>query len=304
MGDHALPKKTREIRNRIFDSTLWNGFEFRDDDVIVAAPPKGGTTWTQQIVGQLLSGGRDGYVAGESHWLEMVAEEDCREELREQKSRRFMKTHLPVDALVFDGAAKYVYVARDIRDMVWSAYNHFSSFTETKLARINRPELDFPPFVPITADVRTYYNQFMAGDGTYFAGGFSIWEQVRSWWAIRHLPNVLFVHYNELKADLPAQIRRIAGHIGVAIDDAALPRLAEHCHIDYVRKVAGESEFSRIFARTFTNGVGTFFNKGTNGRWKNVLSAEEIAKADEVAERELPAACAHWLRTGEMPDGE
>ncbi|HEY1959601.1 MAG TPA: sulfotransferase domain-containing protein [Polyangiaceae bacterium] len=288
----------------MIDSTLWNGFEIRDDDVIIAAPPKGGTTWIQQIVGQLLSGGREGYVAGESDWLEMVSQHDSRPELRAQKSRRSLKTHLPVDALAFHGNASYIYVARDIRDMVWSAHNHFSSFTEAKLAAINRPDLDYPRFAPITVDVRTYYNEFMAGDGTYFPGNFSIWDQVGSWWHIRHLPNVLFVHYNTLKADLPRQIRRIARHIRTPIDDAMLPRLVEHCHIDYMRKAAGDSEFSRIFERAFTNGVGTFFNKGTNGRWKDMLSAEEIAKADEVAGRQLPAACAHWLRTGEMPDGE
>jgi aryl sulfotransferase len=51
----------------------------------------------------------------------------------------------------------------------------------------------------------------------------------------------------------------------------------------------------------FKDGAKTFFNKGTNGRWKDVLTVEEIAKADEVAARNLTPDCAHWLKTGELP---
>ena len=50
----------------------------------------------------------------------------------------------------------------------------------------------------------------------------------------------------------------------------------------------------------FDGGGGSFINKGTNGRWKDVLSADEIAKADLIAAKNLTPDCAHWLRTGEL----
>ena len=53
METMTLPKKTRELHNHHFDSTIWNDFKFRDDDIIIATYAKSGTTWLQQIVSQL-----------------------------------------------------------------------------------------------------------------------------------------------------------------------------------------------------------------------------------------------------------
>ena len=42
-------------------------------------------------------------------------------------------------------------------------------------------------------------------------------------------------------------------------------------------------------------GASTFINKGTNGRWRDVLTAEDIARYEATAERELGTECARWL---------
>jgi tryptophanase len=46
----AWPQKTREHRNAVMDSTRWDGFPFREGDIVIATWAKSGTTWTQQIV--------------------------------------------------------------------------------------------------------------------------------------------------------------------------------------------------------------------------------------------------------------
>ena len=66
------PRKTREFHNHHFDSTVWNDFRFRDDDIIIATYAKTGTTWTQQIVAQLLFADADDLpVADMSPWLDL-----------------------------------------------------------------------------------------------------------------------------------------------------------------------------------------------------------------------------------------
>jgi aryl sulfotransferase len=63
-----------------------------------------------------------------------------------QTHRRFMKTHLPVDALVFSEKVKYIYIARDGRDVVWSLYNHHSTANDAWSEALNEtPGLVGPP---------------------------------------------------------------------------------------------------------------------------------------------------------------
>jgi aryl sulfotransferase len=48
------------------------------------------------------------------------------------------------------------------------------------------------------------------------------------------------------------------------------------------------------------NGANTFFFKGTNGRWREVLSAEELALYEEKAASMLTPECQAWLEQGRV----
>ncbi|MEZ4713748.1 MAG: hypothetical protein R3A44_41555 [Caldilineaceae bacterium] len=52
--------------------------------------------------------------------------------------------------------------------------------------------------------------------------------------------------------------------------------------------------------RIFKEGAKTFFFKGTNGRWKDVLSAEELALYEEKAAQVLTQECRAWLEQGRV----
>lgn len=70
--DIPWPKKTRELHSHHFDSTIWNDFDFRDDDIVISTYARSGTTWMQQIVGQLLfDADPEVAVAERSPWLDL-----------------------------------------------------------------------------------------------------------------------------------------------------------------------------------------------------------------------------------------
>ena len=91
-------------------------------------------------------------------------------------------------------------------------------------------------------------------------------------------------------------MRGLAAFLDVEIDEQAFPTMLEHCGIEYMREHAAGSMIDVMFE----HGASSFFNKGTNGRWCDVLSPAEIARCDAVATKRLTLDCAHWLKTGEL----
>lgn len=297
MSNTRHPAKTRELHNHHFDSTIWNDFKFRDDDIVIATYAKSGTTWMQQIVAQLLFDGAEGMeVAEMSPWLDLrVPPKEIKLPLVEaQAHRRFLKTHLPVDALVFSDKARYIYIGRDGRDVVWSFYNHHANANAAWYEALNdTPGRVGPPIEPPPDSVVQYFNEWLDQDGYPF---WSLWENVRSWWAIRDLPNVLFVHFANLKADMPGEIRRIAEFIGTPIDESQWEKILHHCSFDYMKANATRSV--PLGGAFWDGGAEVFINKGINGRWRDLLSADDVARYEARAEAELGKDCAHWLATG------
>ena len=293
------PRKTRELQNYLMDSTRWNGFAFRDDDIVIATWSKSGTTWTQQILSQLVfDGAADVYGQALSPWIDFQLTPQAVGIAEAQTHRRFLKTHLPLDALVFSPRAKYLYVGRDVRDVVWSLHNHFRAFTPFARERFAESGARTGTVLPAPMDdAREFYLRWL--DGEEFRDP-SFWRHVQGWWDARRLPNVMLLHHARMKADLPGEMRRIAQFLDIEIDESRFPLMLEHCSVAHMKARAAEVEF---LGRMFEGGGRTFVNKGTNGRWRDVLSADEIARCDDLAAQKLTPDCAHWLRTGEMPEG-
>ena len=298
MDKTSYPRKQRELHNHHFDSTIWNDFAFRDDDIVIATYAKSGTTWLQQIVSQLIFNGKPGLpVAEMSPWLDLrVPPKEVKlEEVEKQAHRRFLKTHLPVDALVFSPRARYIYIGRDGRDVVWSMYNHHANANDLWYQALNdSPGRVGPPIERPPQSIRQYYQDWMERDGHPF---WPFWENIRSWWAIRDLPNVLLLHFESLKKDMPGEIRRIASFLGTPIDEARWPDILKHCSFDYMK--ANASPTVPLGGAFWDGGAETFINKGVNGRWRDTLNAADCVAYEERARTELGADCAHWLATGE-----
>lgn len=294
---HVWPRKTREFRNHHIDSTIWNEFKFRDDDIIISTWGKAGTTWMQQIVGQLVFGGTDDNVCKLSPWVDLrINPPNLLDLLESQTHRRFLKTHLAVDALVFSPRAKYIYVGRDGRDVVMSMYNHHASANQIWYDMLNKtPGLVGPPIERPTEDVRAYFDEWIERDGHPW---WPFWENVRSWWEIRGLPNVLLVHYANLKRDMVGEIRRIAAFLEFHIEVEAWRGILGRCTFDYMKKNA--KNVVPAEGVWLEGGPERFIHKGVNGQWRGVLNADDIAKYESAAAAKLTPDCAHWLATGEL----
>ncbi len=293
----AWPRKTRELHSHHFDSTVWNDFAFRPGDIVIATYAKSGTTWVQQLVSQLVfQGATDVPVAELSPWVDLrvPAKEVKLATLEAQTNRRFVKTHLPVDALVYSPLARYIYIGRDGRDVIWSLHNHHSKANALWYELLNdTPGRGGPPIGRPPEDVQQYFREWLDGDGYPF---WPFWENIRSWWAIRDLPNLLLLHFQELKEDLPGQIRRIAAFLDIAIDERQFPAIVEHCGFAWMKAHAAQA--APLGGAVWEGGGESFVHRGTNGRWRDELSPELSLRYEALAERELGAACARWLATG------
>ena len=113
-------------------------------------------------------------------------------------------------------------------------------------------------------------------------------------------PNLAFVHFAALKADLPGEIRRIARFLGIPIDEARWGAILEHCSFEWMKKHATRSV--PLGGAFWDAGAEVFIHKGVNGRWRERLSPAESAEYERRAEAELGSECARWLATGEGLD--
>jgi aryl sulfotransferase len=112
------------------------------------------------------------------------------------------------------------------------------------------------------------------------------------------LPNVYLLHFENLKSDLAAEIHRIAEFIETPIDETQLDPILRHCSFDYMKANATKSV--PLGGSFWDGGAQTFIHKGTNGRWRKVLSDAEVLKYERRAAEELDSECAVWLATGKI----
>ncbi len=103
------------------------------------------------------------------------------------------------------------------KDTVWSWHNHLISMSDQFYETVNNsPARVGPEFPRPSDDVLQFYREWLDGDGFPLT---DFWSHYQGWWNARNLPNVLLVHFNNLKADLPGEMRRIAKFLGIEIEE-------------------------------------------------------------------------------------
>ncbi len=305
----------REFRTMTMDSHRWDGFSPRPDDIIIATYPKCGTTWTQRIVDLLVfqtPAPREFLAA--SPWLDATffapIEEDL-EKLEAQTHRRFIKTHLPFDAMpVFDGT-KVIHVARDGRDACISMHNHMlgirpETFAMAATSLIAQGLAPPAPRGPTPENPRDFFLDWMdraeAGEDGGALTDLPFCEFEQTYWRERRQPWMLHVHYNDLKADLAGEMRRIADFLDIEVGQGQLDELAAAASFETM-KAQGEVMMPQL-RNNFDHGAQRFINKGFNGRWKDVLTAQDLSRYDALVGRMLSAPLAAWIENGRAVAGD
>lgn len=267
----------------------------RDGDVFIASYPKSGTTWTQNIVFQLLAEPRAvqlSHISDFAPWFEIdstwaectSADTGPETDGHKRLARRVFNTHLPWPMMPTGGSAdaRYLYLVRDGRDVVTSFYHHLS----------NQSLADGG----FDGDWQQFFGSFLAGTLP-----FGRWrDHLRSWLGpgpAVTVPDerVLVVRYEDMKRDLPVQVARIADHIrapfapGTARADELLRRMS----FDYMKSNLALFDPRSVSWRTGTD--FQFVRKGKIGDHAALFTdAHKRAFEDRVVTAG-PAYIRDWL---------
>ena len=299
---------SRDYHGWKFDSRRWAHYRPRAGDIVIATYPKCGTTWMQRIVNMLVAGSAAAApLYGQGGWPDMRegAAAAMAAELEAVPGRRVLKSHIPADGLPLYDALRYIHVARDGRDACLSYHNHCLAYTPATLDLHDRNGLEDPaigvryPRPP--EDARAFFHEWLRGGtpGSFDELGFFGFQA--RWWAERRRGNVLMVHYNDLKADLAGEIGRIAGFLGIDHAAALMAAIAAAASFEAMRR-DGE-KLAPFAAEVWEGGMARFLHRGVNSRWREVLTADDLA-AYEACAAALPTDCRRWLEAGGRVAGD
>jgi aryl sulfotransferase len=314
MSDELIPRRIRVYRNHHLDSTRWDRYAPRPGDVLISTSYKSGTTWMQRIVSLLVFGsGRLPSRLGElSPWIDMRLPplDGVIETIERQEHQRFVKSHLPLDALPYYPELRYIWVARDTRDVFMSLWNHYSSHTDAAYEMISAGDPEGGPLPRCPEDPRDFWRPWITrASFPWESDGWPYWSHhyhAASFWQYRHLPNLLAVHYNDLQANLEGQMRRVAQFVGIDVPEERWPALVEAARFHSMREEAIRQETESVKPdepRVWKDGAASFFFKGTNGRWRDVLTEEDLALYERAAAA-LDPGLRTWLEDGSLVAGD
>jgi aryl sulfotransferase len=293
-------------RTPVADSARWWGFEFRADDIVICTPPKCGTTWMQTICALLLVGDEclDGRISGYSPWLDMVtaSRRDLVEMLDAQQHRRFIKTHTPLDGLPTAPGVTFVCVGRDPRDVHFSWAGHLANMdlqaiAVAALAAGEQPPL-VPPSQPFYDPVETF-ESWVSGaddDAAWYIPLTRIVAQLRGFWDRRDDPQLALFHYRDLLYDLEGEVRRLAGILGLVVDDERCRQVAQHAAFAAMKSRAGSAAPNTD--KSIWRDNSAFFRSGTTGQWRDVLPADLLRRYDERIAELVEPDLAAWMQQG------
>lgn len=255
-------------------------FQPRSTDVIVAGSPRSGTTWLQQIVHQLRTGGDVEFdEIGEVVPLLEFAH-DLKQDLEAEQSAfpRCFKTHYWYPRC--PKGARYIWC---VREPCAAAYSFFKLFEGWIFQPREASVEDFVGgvWLPDTAGSPKLAENLYA---SYF-------HHLASWWPHRNAPNVLLLFYEDLQECYENSVRSVAefmgitdeDHIQVALERSTFKFMKQHSDRFGVRSI--QKHCNSSFGISETAGLGkSKVRTGSATEGQKMLSAEACSEIQKMWE--------------------
>ncbi|XP_061912309.1 sulfotransferase 2B1-like isoform X1 [Entelurus aequoreus] len=240
-------------------------FTFRPDDILVVTYPKSGTTWMQEIVPLIVSGGDPASVETLHNWDRVPWLEEARScslNLDDRPSPRMFTTHFHHNMMppsFFEVRPKVIYVMRNPKDVFTSTFHYHGMAS----------------FLVDPGPQSEFLHKFLKGEvmfGSWF-------EHIKSW--LNDKERVFYISYEEMRKDLKDSVARIAQFLEKSLDNDVIEKIAERCMFENMKK-NNMSNYSAVPREIMDNTKTEFLRKGIAGDWKNQLTAAEAEYFDSV----------------------
>ncbi|GMG85033.1 sulfotransferase domain-containing protein [Paralimibaculum aggregatum] len=183
-------------------------------DVFISPYAKCGTTWMQQIVHGLRTGGSMDFreITEAVPWLELAHDMGVDPAAPQRAHPRAFKSHLGWEEIPKGG--RYIVVFRDPLDAMLSLHRFFEGWVFEAGA------------IPV-AEFAAYFLE---------RGSESWWHHARSWLRRRGRADTLLLTFEGMKADLPGTVDRVADFIGAPPDPALRALVTRQAGLDFMRR--------------------------------------------------------------------
>lgn len=268
-GGAVFPPEYRQL------CEAYRSFAFRSDDVVVMSYPRSGSTWTREILWamkhidhlhladlhhvnkRVFPVHYDTFSSYNeidfSNFLEIPDNKDQRGEPSIMKlaaaatSPRIIAStmhfsHFHPDLLDF---CKVVYVARNPKDVCLSSYLMYS--------RMGRFEGNLSAWTELFTGNSLIYGPY--------------WQHLRQAWARRGHQNLHVMFYEDMKADILKELKRLNSFLETFLSDDQLLRIKEHTEFEKM-KAREKKPFLKLVK------PGGFYQGGQVGAWSSSASAE------------------------------
>ncbi|XP_061566089.1 sulfotransferase family 5A, member 1 [Cololabis saira] len=235
-------------------------FRFQDTDILVVSYPKSGTTWMQEIVTLISSGGEPLLSQTVPNWTRAPwLEQYYAAAMLEASSirPRVITTHLPHHLLgpALQGSkARVIYVSRNPKDVVVSFY-HFHNMAN---------------FLPKADSFPEFLNRFL--ESTLHFG--SWFDHIKGWTCQGAALNLLHITYEQMSMDLRGTIERVSSFLQRPLLEEELTNCVKHCSFSSM-KDNKMINYTLVPNEIMDHSKGTFMRKGQIGDWRNMFTEEQ-----------------------------